>query len=45
MDGYRDGREAEPYDAGYTDPDQCTEAEKEEYLRAYEAGEKARGRE
>ncbi len=31
MDGYRDGREAEPYDAGYTDPDQAIAFEREEY--------------
>lgn len=38
MDGYRDGRRGEEYDARYTDPDQATEEEKAEYLRAYEAG-------
>lgn len=45
MDGYRDGREAEPYDSGYVDPDQCIEEEKAEYLRAYEAGAAQAGRE
>lgn len=45
MDGFRDGRKAVPYDEGYVDPDQATEEQKAEYLRAYEAGARASGRE